>query len=534
MKRIITALLLAIIAATGTAYGAQERQPEYLGLPGDNLNLYAVMNLFQESETLEQFERDLNSKDSRINNLDLNRDGLVDYITVTDYPDGQVHNIVLRVALDDRENQDVAVFTVERYDNGSVAIQLIGDEDLYGRNYIIEPIYDDQYGETPNPGYTGRTQGSQRIEVVRTTYVEVAAWPLIRFIFTPGYITWRSAWYWGYWPAYWHAWRPYYWDYYYGFHSHWYPHYYSHFRLWHHPRVIHYHNHYYSHIRVHSPRVRNDISEGRYRSTYSRPELRERGRADYARLQSGERNNRQEGAISRNRSNQQGSDRIRGASASGQRSAAAVSARDRSVSASGRISNREASGALNRDRSAVTGNRGASGNINPSAGRTDRSSVSRSSAPAQTKSASRPTTVRSGASNSRSAAVQSRSDSRTSVSRSSAPAQTKSASRPSTVRSGASNSRSAAVQSRSDSRTSVSRSSAPAQTKSASRGAGVSSSSSSRSSWSSPSAGRSSSGQGRVSASHSSPSRSGGAVSSSRSGGSSSGGGGRNNSSGRR
>lgn len=454
MKRIITALLLTIIAATGTAYGAQERQPEYLGLPGDNLNLYAVMNLFQESETLEQFERDLNSKDSRINNLDLNRDGLVDYITITDYPDGQVHNIVLRVALDDRENQDVAVFTVERYDNGSVAIQLIGDEDLYGRNYIIEPIYDDQYGETPNPGYTGRTQGSQRMEVVRTTYVEVAAWPLIRFIFTPGYITWRSAWYWGYWPAYWHAWRPYYWDYYYGFHSHWYPHYYSHFRLWHHPRVIHYHNHYYSHIRVHSPRVRNDISEGRYRSTYSRPELRERGRADYARLQSGERSNRQEGAISRNNSNQQGSDRIRGASASAQRSAAAVSARDRSVSASGRISNREASGALNRDRSAVTGNRGASGNINPSAGRTDRTSVSRSSAPAQTKSAS--------------------------------------------------------------------------------RGAGVSSSSSSRSSWSSPSAGRSSSGQGRVSASHSSPSRSGGAVSSSRSGGSSSGGGGRNNSSGRR
>ena len=449
MKRIITALLLTIIAATGTAYGAQERQPEYLGLPGDNLNLYAVMNLFQESETLEQFERDLNSKDSRINNLDLNRDGLVDYITVTDYPDGQVHNIVLRVALDDRENQDVAVFTVERYDNGSVAIQLIGDEDLYGRNYIIEPIYDDQYGETPNPGYTGRTQGSQRMEVVRTTYVEVAAWPLIRFIFTPGYITWRSAWYWGYWPAYWHTWRPYYWDYYYGFHSPWYPHYYSHFRLWHHPRVIHYHNHYYSHIRVHSPRVRNDISEGRYRSTYSRPELRERGRADYARLQSGERSNRQEGAISRNNSNQQGSDRIRGASASAQRSAAAVSARDRSVSASGRISNREASGALNRDRSAVTGNRGASGNINPSAGRTDRTSVSRSSAPAQTKSAS--------------------------------------------------------------------------------RGAGVSSSSSSRSSWSSPSAGRSSSGQGRVSASHSSPSRSGGAVSSSRSGGSSPGGGGRNN-----
>ena len=30
---------------------------EYLGLPGDNLNLYAVMNLFQRSQTLEGFSK---------------------------------------------------------------------------------------------------------------------------------------------------------------------------------------------------------------------------------------------------------------------------------------------------------------------------------------------------------------------------------------------------------------------------------------------------------------------------------------------
>ncbi|HOY52448.1 MAG TPA: hypothetical protein PLX49_11790, partial [Prolixibacteraceae bacterium] len=132
MKNIITAALLVVFTAAGITVTAQERQPEYLGLPGDNLNLYAVMKLFQESETLEQFERELNSENSRINNLDLNGDRYVDYITVTDYPDGNVHQIVLRVALDDRENQDVAVFTVEQFNDGTVAIQLIGDEDLYG------------------------------------------------------------------------------------------------------------------------------------------------------------------------------------------------------------------------------------------------------------------------------------------------------------------------------------------------------------------------------------------------------------------
>ena len=133
------------------------------------------MKLFQESQTLEGFERNLNDENSRINNLDLNGDNFIDYIKVIDYVDRDVHNIVLQVAINKRENQDVAVFTVQRFSNGQVQIQLIGDEALYGRNYIIEPIYDEQYAnQTPNPGYTGN------VAVVRTTYYEIAAWPVIQ------------------------------------------------------------------------------------------------------------------------------------------------------------------------------------------------------------------------------------------------------------------------------------------------------------------------------------------------------------------
>ena len=36
-----------------------EGQEEKLNLPGDNLNLYAVLKMFQESETLEIFEKKL-------------------------------------------------------------------------------------------------------------------------------------------------------------------------------------------------------------------------------------------------------------------------------------------------------------------------------------------------------------------------------------------------------------------------------------------------------------------------------------------
>jgi hypothetical protein len=281
MKKFLITSILAVLAATSTIVRAQDMQEEYLGLPGDNLNLYAVMNLFQESETLEDFERKLNEENSRINNLDLNGDYLVDYITVSDYVDGNVHNIVLRVALNRFENQDVALFTVERLRNGSVQIQLIGDEALYGKNYIIEPYY----AGTPNPGYRGNNGYNKNVSVVTTTYYEVAAWPVIRFIYRPTYVVWRSSWYWGYYPVYWNPWRPYYWHYYYGYHSHWYPQYYEHYRHTYYYRYARYNDYYCSHVRAHSAYVSKGVKEGHYKHTYSRPDMKKEGEALYASTQ---------------------------------------------------------------------------------------------------------------------------------------------------------------------------------------------------------------------------------------------------------
>jgi hypothetical protein len=277
MKKLIIISILALITGAGTTAIAQNRPKEYLGLPGDNLNLYAVMKLFQESETLEGFERSLNDENTRINNLDLNGDGLVDYITVTDHIDGNVHTIVLQDALNQNEKQDVAVFTVQRFSNNSVQIQLIGDEALYGKNYIIEPIYADNGDETPNPGYNGGTT------IVRTTTYEIADWPLIRFIYLPNYICWHSSWYWGYYPSFWHPWRPFFWDFYYGYHYNWFPEYYRHYHHWNHYRYNRYNDFYYSGIRSHSMQVSHRISRGDYRATYSHPEQRRDGEALYTR-----------------------------------------------------------------------------------------------------------------------------------------------------------------------------------------------------------------------------------------------------------
>jgi hypothetical protein len=272
MKKIITTSILFLLISGGINIKAQPNNEEYLGLPGDNLNLYAVMDLFRESKTLEEFERNLNAEDNKINNLDLNGDNFVDYIMVSDYPDGDDHTIVLSVAINKNEKQDVAVFTVNRFNNGSVQIQLIGDEELYGKNYIIEPIYDS--GETPNPGYKGNPQN---VQVVRTNVYEVAAWPMMMYIYQPTYVVWRSGWYYGYYPSYWHPWNPFYYHYYYGYHSHWYPEYYKHYRHWNQPRYQHYNTFYYTSVRSHSVQVDNRIREGNYRTTYSHPETRSEG-----------------------------------------------------------------------------------------------------------------------------------------------------------------------------------------------------------------------------------------------------------------
>ena len=285
MKKFIIATILITLFATGAILKAQDNHSEYLGLPGDNLNLYAVMKLFQESKTLEDFERDLNDPKSNINNLDLNGDNQVDYIKVIDNVDGDVHNIILQVAVSPKENQDVAVFTVQRFQNGQVQIQLTGDEQLYGKDYIIEPIYDNaNAGGTPNPGYTGNTRivDGQTVTYVNTTPVQIAAWPLVRFIFLPTYTVWHSPWYWGYYPGYWHTWHTYSWNYYYGYQYNWNRYYYGHYRQWNYHRYSRWNDFYYNGRRSYSPDVHHRIEMGYYKNTYSHPEQRKDGEIMFA------------------------------------------------------------------------------------------------------------------------------------------------------------------------------------------------------------------------------------------------------------
>jgi len=79
-----TSTLLVFLIAVAIQLQAQTNQPKQLGLPGDNLNLYAALKIFQESKTLEDFEKALNDPDQKINNLDLDGVNHIDYINVLD------------------------------------------------------------------------------------------------------------------------------------------------------------------------------------------------------------------------------------------------------------------------------------------------------------------------------------------------------------------------------------------------------------------------------------------------------------------
>ena len=269
-------MILMVLFGLSATLVAQNQPKESLGLPGDNLNLFAVMKLFQESETLEGFEKNLNAEDTHINNLDLNGDNMVDYIKVIDHINGDVHTIVLQVAINSRENQDVAVFTVQRFASGKVYIQLVGDEALYGKGYIIEPNYTaSELSQTPNPGYSGNIDNGD--VMVSTTMMETGTWPVVRFIFMPDYVSWQSSWYYGYYPSYWHAWHPSYLDYYYGYHYNRYNDYNEYYRRSQINHYDHFNDFYYVGKRSYSPIFNHRIEEGNFKSTYSHPDQRKEG-----------------------------------------------------------------------------------------------------------------------------------------------------------------------------------------------------------------------------------------------------------------
>ena len=223
MKKLIFSWLLCLVFLSATT---AQRGEERTGYDGDFFSLEGAIDLFKNSNSISDFERRLNEEDTYVNNLDLDRDGQIDYIRVEHIREGKFHAIVLQVPLNRYDVQDIAVIEIEKTGRRRAMLQIIGDEDIYGEEVIVEPY--EQYG------YSSGRGGPNADFEFRRGYVNVYWWSPVRHIFGRHYRVYRSPYYWSYYPTYWRPWRPCGWNI---------------FR----PRVVIYHHHYHHvhHHRLH-------------------------------------------------------------------------------------------------------------------------------------------------------------------------------------------------------------------------------------------------------------------------------------------
>ncbi len=91
------------------------------------------------------------------------------------------------------ESQDVAVILLDKV-KGKVSLQIVGDEELYGKDYVIEPKGNSSI--TANPGYIGEKPVT--VNVPASTTVVVQSAPIVQYVYLPAYVPYSPPYYYGY------------------------------------------------------------------------------------------------------------------------------------------------------------------------------------------------------------------------------------------------------------------------------------------------------------------------------------------------
>ena len=261
------AALFAFTFIFSSLFAQSDNLPASAGLPGDNFSLEGALEMFKKSASPEDFEKRINDESNNVNNLDLNGDGDIDYIKVIDKKDGDVHAFILQAVISADESQDIAVIELEKTDIQNAVVQIVGDEDIYGEETIVEPQENDEDISFVNVNdYRAHGPGDAYVFLDNShrVIVNVWLWPSVRFIYSPAYVVWTSPFTWRVRPVWWRPWRP------------------VPYTVFH-PRRVVYHRHYtiahthrvvharriYTPVRVTSVTVRtkNQASVERYRST---------------------------------------------------------------------------------------------------------------------------------------------------------------------------------------------------------------------------------------------------------------------------
>jgi hypothetical protein len=184
MRNYFTTVL--IVFGMSISLGQEKDAPEFAG---ENFSLEGALTMLKKASTIEEFEQLINDERNDINNLDLNNDGNIDYITVEDVIEKNSHVLVLTALVGENEKQDIATIAIEKTGNEEARLQIFGDEDLYAE--------------------MGAEKGPAMPEIISNRIVvNVWTWPSVRFVFAPGYQVWISPIRWAAYPRWWKPWRP--------------------------------------------------------------------------------------------------------------------------------------------------------------------------------------------------------------------------------------------------------------------------------------------------------------------------------------
>ncbi len=207
---LVLCVMLTLFVATMPLHAQGSSEEDSTGLPGDNFSLQGALEMFKKASSPEEFEKLLNTQDNHVNNIDLNGDGETEYVRVIDKMDKDVHAFILQVPVSEKESQDIAVIELEKTGDATAVVQIVGDEDIYGEQTIVEPNEgvsedeevrgDEGKGRPHDTGYDNYA--------MPLVVVNVWTWPGVRFVYAPAYAAWVSPWRWRAYPVWWRPWRP--------------------------------------------------------------------------------------------------------------------------------------------------------------------------------------------------------------------------------------------------------------------------------------------------------------------------------------
>lgn len=189
MKKSISTIYLLLFALL--VINAQEQTPATEA--GEDFDLNAVMEVLENAEDLADFEKKINDKDNQINNLDLNNDEEIDVVKVVEIDESNTRLIVLRAVIGENDFQDIATIEIEKHGEKEISLQVIGDPDIYGSDYIVEPSSDESSGSGQGGGDFFQDLPEIPDYITAAVFVSVHRWRPIGPLFVVGRVAFVSA-----------------------------------------------------------------------------------------------------------------------------------------------------------------------------------------------------------------------------------------------------------------------------------------------------------------------------------------------------